>query len=170
MATATAGATLQALLHELAGHAAANLASPFGTQALVWDVRVAQLTERAQVTAYLAAAARKQAQTQAFLAAMAANRARSVPPATAVRSAPAAAPRDPWPALRQCESGGNYAADTGNGYYGAYQFNLGTWRSLGFGGLPSQAVPAQQDQAAQELEARRGWDQWPSCARRLGLP
>jgi hypothetical protein len=86
--------------------------------------------------------------------------------------APAVAPaaRDnPFVALRDCESGGNYGDDTGNGYYGAYQFNLGTWRSLGFGGLPSQAPAAVQDQAAQELQARRGWGQWPSCARRLGL-
>jgi hypothetical protein len=76
---------------------------------------------------------------------------------------------DPWPALRQCESGGNYSENTGNGYYGAYQFNAGTWASLGFPGLPSQAPAAEQDQAAQELQARRGWGQWPSCARRLGL-
>ena len=84
-------------------------------------------------------------------------------PAAAAR-APAPPRRDPWAALRQCESGGNYGANTGNGYYGAYQFTVGTWASLGLRGLPSQAPPAQQDQAAQVLEARRGWGQWPSCA------
>jgi uncharacterized protein YabE (DUF348 family) len=50
-------------------------------------------------------------------------------------------------ALRTCESGGNYADDTGNGYYGAYQFSLGTWERLGYGGLPNDAAPAVQDQA-----------------------
>jgi hypothetical protein len=74
-----------------------------------------------------------------------------------------------WAALRLCESGGNYADNTGNGYYGAYQFSLSTWRGLGLPGLPSQASPAAQDQAAQRLQARSGWGQWPSCARRLGL-
>lgn len=71
--------------------------------------------------------------------------------------------------LRKCESGGNYAANTGNGYYGAYQFSLSTWRSLGYGGYPHQASPATQDAAARRLQARSGWGQWPACARKLGL-
>jgi hypothetical protein len=74
-----------------------------------------------------------------------------------------------WARLRACESGGNYAANTGNGYYGAYQFALGTWRSLGYGGYPHHAAPAVQDEAARRLQARSGWRQWPACARRLGL-
>ncbi|HUI05340.1 MAG TPA: transglycosylase family protein, partial [Acidimicrobiales bacterium] len=74
-----------------------------------------------------------------------------------------------WAALRHCESGGDYSENTGNGYYGAYQFSLGTWRGLGLAGLPSQASPAAQDQAAQRLQARSGWGQWPSCSRRLRL-
>ncbi|HXQ75652.1 MAG TPA: transglycosylase family protein [Acidimicrobiales bacterium] len=187
-----------ALFDLVVGQAVADLSSSFRTQAPVWDVRVAQLTQRAdvttyqatlraEVTAYLAAVTQRQAQTRAYLEAMAARprpvpavaAARSAPPAAAARPAAASAPAPavrpaptapaPFAALRQCESGGDYRADTGNGYYGAYQFNLGTWRSLGYGGLPSQAPPAQQDQAAQELQARRGWGQWPSCARRLGL-
>ena len=76
---------------------------------------------------------------------------------------------DPWAALRRCESGDRYDADTGNGYYGAYQFTPGTWASLGFPGLPSQASSALQDLGARELEAERGWSQWPACARELGL-
>jgi hypothetical protein len=74
-----------------------------------------------------------------------------------------------WAALRQCESGGNYRDDTGNGYYGAYQFSLATWRGLGLGGLPSAATPAVQDLAAHRLEVRSGWGQWPVCSRRLHL-
>jgi hypothetical protein len=74
-----------------------------------------------------------------------------------------------WAELRDCESDDNYADDTGNGYYGAYQFGLSTWESLGFSGLPSAAPAAEQDQAAQELQARSGWGQWPSCSRQLGV-
>ena len=72
-------------------------------------------------------------------------------------------------ALRNCESGGDYTADTGNGYYGAYQFSADTWHALGYGGLPSDAPPEVQDEAAHRLRARSGWGQWPACSRRLGL-
>lgn len=71
--------------------------------------------------------------------------------------------------IRLCESGDNYSLDTGNGYYGAYQFSLSTWYALGFSGLPSQAPPSLQDQAAQLLYERSGWYSWPGCAYRLGL-
>ncbi len=71
--------------------------------------------------------------------------------------------------LRQCESGGNYGANTGNGYYGAYQFDLRTWRGLGLSGRPSDASPAVQDAAANRLQSQRGWQPWPGCARKLGL-
>lgn len=74
-----------------------------------------------------------------------------------------------WLALRECESGDDYQTNTGNGYYGAYQFALPTWESLGFSGLPSQAPPAVQNEAARMLQARSGWGQWPVCAARLGL-
>lgn len=49
--------------------------------------------------------------------------------------------------LRQCESGGNYQTNTGNGYYGAYQFSATTWQRIGYSGLPSNAAPATQDEA-----------------------
>jgi len=154
----------------VAGHAVTVPSSPFGPAGPLWDFHFALLNERAAVIAYLGVMAQRQAMAVAYLDAAAAHRAPS--PVTAARPAPAApAPvvRDPWTALRQCESAGNYRTNTGNGYYGAYQFTLGTWRSLGLGGLPSQATAAQQDRAAQELQARRGWSQWPSCARNLGL-
>lgn len=76
---------------------------------------------------------------------------------------------DVWARLRQCESGGNYRINTGNGFYGAYQFHPRTWRGLGFPGLPHQAPPEVQDDAARKLQARSGWGQWPACSRRLGL-
>jgi Transglycosylase-like domain len=74
-----------------------------------------------------------------------------------------------WAELRQCESNDNYRDNTGNGYYGAYQFSQSTWNGLGYSGLPSDAAPAVQDQAAQKLQARSGWGQWPACSRKLGL-
>ncbi|MFT0762614.1 transglycosylase family protein [Actinomyces sp. F1_1611] len=76
---------------------------------------------------------------------------------------------DVWAALAQCESGGNPAANTGNGYYGLYQFSLGTWQSVGGVGLPSDASAAEQTQRAQILQQRSGWGQWPACAASLGL-
>jgi hypothetical protein len=74
-----------------------------------------------------------------------------------------------WAALRQCESGGNYQENTGNGFYGAYQFSASTWTALGYPGRPDQEPPAMQDQAAQKLQAQSGWGQWPACSRKLGL-
>jgi|GEM_PF-925576 len=64
--------------------------------------------------------------------------------------------------IRQRESGGNYAENTGNGYYGAYQFTIGTWESVGGHGLPSNASPAEQDMRAQMLYAERGCEPWPN--------
>ncbi len=73
-----------------------------------------------------------------------------------------------WQRLRNCEAGGRYQANSGNGYYGAYQMSAGTWHSLGYSGLPHQAPPEVQDQAARKLQARSGWGQWPACSRRIG--
>jgi hypothetical protein len=80
-----------------------------------------------------------------------------------------AATADDFARLRACESGGNYATNTGNGFYGAYQFDLGTWQGLGYSGRPSDAAPGTQDAAARELQSQRGWSPWPACSRRLGL-
>ncbi len=71
--------------------------------------------------------------------------------------------------LRECESGGDYGADTGNGYYGAYQFSPETWRGLGYGGLPHESAPEVQDEAAVALQSQQGRGAWPSCSRQLGL-
>jgi len=67
--------------------------------------------------------------------------------------------------LRVCESGDNYRADTGNGYYGAYQFSLRTWHGLGYKGRPDHAKPLMQNHAARKLHAQDGWRAWPGCAR-----
>lgn len=80
-----------------------------------------------------------------------------------------AATDDDFARLRVCESGNNYRINTGNGYYGAYQFDIGTWRGLGFSGRPDQASKDTQDAAARKLQAQRGWSPWPACSRKLGL-
>jgi hypothetical protein len=87
----------------------------------------------------------------------------------ALASPASAASDDDFARLRQCESGNNYRANTGNGYYGAYQFDLRTWKGRGYSGYPHQASPSTQDKAAHELQADRGWQPWPACARKLGL-
>lgn len=92
--------------------------------------------------------------------------------ATGTGSAPpaqSAALQQDFANLRMCESGGNYQDNTGNHYYGAYQFSVATWESLGYSGLPSDAPAASQDAAAAALQSERGWYPWPACARQLGL-
>ncbi len=73
-----------------------------------------------------------------------------------------------WYRLRMCESGNNYAINTGNGHYGAYQFDLATWRSVGGSGYPYRASKAEQDTRALILYRERGWQPW-ECAAILGL-
>lgn len=74
-----------------------------------------------------------------------------------------------WAKLAQCESGGNPATNTGNGFYGMYQFTLETWQSLGGTGYPHEADAATQTAMAKKLQAQAGWGQWPGCADKLGL-
>lgn len=76
--------------------------------------------------------------------------------------------------LRKCESGGNYAINTGNGYYGAYQFSASSWRSWApdeyKGVTADQAPPAAQDQAVWNYYQKSGWNPWPGCKAKHGLP
>ena len=66
-------------------------------------------------------------------------------------------------AIAACESGGDYSINTGNGFYGAYQFDQGTWESVGGSGLPSDASPAEQDYRASLLYSQAGSSPWPVC-------
>ncbi len=76
-----------------------------------------------------------------------------------------------WDSLAQCESGGNWAINTGNGYYGGLQFNLGTWQAYGGTGLPSENSRETQIAVATRLrDATGGYGSWPGCAASLGLP
>ena len=74
-----------------------------------------------------------------------------------------------WDRLAQCESGGNWSINTGNGYYGGLQFSLQTWRAMGGSGYPHENSRAQQIAIASKLQSQAGWGQWPSCSRKLGL-
>jgi hypothetical protein len=68
--------------------------------------------------------------------------------------------------VRRCESGGNYRINTGNGYYGAYQFAAGTWNGVGgrrYSNYAHQAPKFAQDHMAWKLYQRSGWGPW-SCA------
>ena len=81
--------------------------------------------------------------------------------------------RQVWDQLAQCESGGNWAINTGNGYYGGLQFNLATWQSYGggeFAAYPHEATREQQIIVAERLHAARGFQPWPACRVKLGLP
>lgn len=98
-----------------------------------------------------------------------------------VAAAPATASANPMPApganidggvwdqLAACESGGNWSINTGNGYYGGLQFNLGTWQANGGTGYPHQASKAEQIRVAENLRAARGFSPWPACSAQLGL-
>ena len=103
---------------------------------------------------------------------LAAAAAQHAAPVRASRSAPRArtsvAGGDVWAALANCESHGNPSAVGGGGrYYGAFQFSLTTWHSLGYGGNPVDYPYEVQREAAQRLVARSGWGQFPVCGRRL---
>jgi hypothetical protein len=79
-------------------------------------------------------------------------------------------PDDPatWDRMAQCEAGGNWAANTGNGYYGGLQFSLGTWQHYGGQGYPHEASKDSQIAVGKRVQAAEGWGAWPGCARYLG--
>lgn len=77
-----------------------------------------------------------------------------------------------WDRLAQCESGGNWGTNTGNGYYGGIQFSASTWRAAGgtkYAPYAHQATREQQIAIAESWLAKTSWSQWPACSRRLGL-
>ncbi|NLG55321.1 MAG: DUF348 domain-containing protein [Rhodococcus sp.] len=77
-----------------------------------------------------------------------------------------------WDAIAECESNGNWAINTGNGFFGGLQFTQQTW--AGFGGTQyapraDLATREQQIATAEKVQATQGWGAWPSCTRKLGL-
>ncbi|WPH58886.1 hypothetical protein SEA_LUCKYSOCKE_182 [Streptomyces phage LuckySocke] len=73
-----------------------------------------------------------------------------------------------WDAIAQCESGGNWSINTGNGYYGGLQFSLPTWRGYGGQGMPNQASRSEQIRIAEKVLAGQGIGAWPVCGARGG--
>ena len=106
----------------------------------------------------------------------------TVPMEATLVTIPTAVPRTPavtfngnsvWDTLAKCESSGNWAANTGNGYYGGLQFSVATWNGYGgaeFAAYPHQATREQQITVAERLRAARGYQPWPACRVKLGLP
>jgi resuscitation-promoting factor RpfA len=92
-------------------------------------------------------------------------------PLVAVAPAANAASDATWDRVAQCESGGNWAINTGNGYYGGLQFAPSTWRGFGggqFAPMAHQASRAQQIVVAERVLAGQGWGAWPVCSRKAG--
>ena len=77
-----------------------------------------------------------------------------------------------WDKVAQCESGGNWSINTGNGYYGGLQFSKSTWLAFGGGQYASTANLATRDQQisiAKKVQASQGWGAWPACTKKLGI-
>ncbi|MFL5879956.1 MAG: transglycosylase family protein [Actinomycetota bacterium] len=88
---------------------------------------------------------------------------------TVTRSAAAPAGGSVWNRLAQCESGGNWGINTGNGYSGGLQFSSGTWAANGGSGSAASASRAEQIRVAERVRASQGWGAWPACSSKLGL-
>ncbi|MGH3478917.1 MAG: transglycosylase family protein [Pseudonocardiaceae bacterium] len=88
-------------------------------------------------------------------------------------AAPAqAATLDQWDRLAECESSGNWRANTGNGYYGGLQFSRRTWKAFGGGsyaGTANNATRTQQIAIAEKVLRTQGWKAWPTCSRKTGV-
>ncbi|TQJ39908.1 LysM domain-containing protein [Arthrobacter sp. SLBN-112] len=89
--------------------------------------------------------------------------------ALSATAANAATPTSTWDALAQCESGGNWSINTGNGFSGGLQFTPSTWAAYGGTGSPENASREQQIAVAERVQASQGWGAWPSCSSQLGL-
>ncbi|GKQ33700.1 LysM peptidoglycan-binding domain-containing protein [Streptomyces sp. A012304] len=77
-----------------------------------------------------------------------------------------AATASEWDAVAQCESGGNWSINTGNGYYGGLQFSASTWAAYGgtqYAATADQATKAQQIEIAEKVLAGQGKGAWPVC-------
>jgi hypothetical protein len=93
-------------------------------------------------------------------------------PVTSMFGTADAATSRTWNRLADCESGGNWHINTGNGFYGGLQFAAGTWLGYGGGRFASRADLASRDEqivVAERVVRSQGWGAWPVCSRRLGL-
>jgi LysM repeat protein len=74
-----------------------------------------------------------------------------------------------WDRLAQCESGGNWSINTGNGFFGGLQFTQSSWSAAGGSGSPQNASRSEQIRVASHLQQMQGWGAWPTCSRKVGL-
>ena len=88
-------------------------------------------------------------------------------PAALLAAPPAHADTD-WDGLAECESSGNWAINTGNGFGGGLQFTDSTWRSFGGSGQPEEASREEQIQVAERVKAEQGMNAWPTCSKKTG--
>jgi resuscitation-promoting factor RpfA len=91
----------------------------------------------------------------------------TITPAVALEAPAHAAPTRTWDRIAECESGGNWHIDTGNGYFGGLQISKETWDGYGggrFAAYPDNATKPQQIQVAERIQNGQGWGAWPSCA------
>jgi hypothetical protein len=84
-------------------------------------------------------------------------------------NAPSVADDSIWDKLAECESGGDWSANTGNGYYGGLQFSESSWHAVGGTGLPHEHSREEQIKRGKMLQSEQGWGAWPHCAAELGL-
>ncbi|SMY01938.1 Transglycosylase-like domain-containing protein [Brevibacterium sp. 239c] len=74
-----------------------------------------------------------------------------------------------WDKVAECESGGDWHINTGNGYYGGLQFSKQTWKAFGGDGMPHKASKAEQIDVAQKALKKQGPGAWPECGKKAGL-
>lgn len=89
-----------------------------------------------------------------------------------IAATPAQADSVNWDAIAECESGGDWSINTGNGYYGGLQFAPSTWREFGgtkYAPRADLATKEQQIAIAEKVLDVQGWGAWPACSRKLGL-
>lgn len=87
-------------------------------------------------------------------------------------SAPAVAGGSVWDTLAECESNGNWAIDSGNGFSGGLQFHPQTWQAHGGGEFAPNAAQASREEqivVAERVQASQGWGAWPACTAAMGL-
>ena len=104
-----------------------------------------------------------------YAAASAGQETAATPPSASTPPPPASSGSGVWDRLAQCESGGDWSINTGNGYYGGLQFSQSSWNAAGGSGNPASASREEQIRVAENLLGMQGWGAWPSCSAQLGL-
>lgn len=148
----------------------------------LWYEEAARQAEVARVEAVKRVAEKEAAEARALEASQARQEAavdsyaspQATTPAEQEGTAPEASQASPggsskWDALAECESGGNWGTNTGNGFKGGLQFTDSTWKAHGGSGSAANASREEQIAVAERVQANQGWGAWPACSRKVGL-